>query len=418
MKLYSRSQLLLISLCSAIGAIMLVFGGVAIGFNAAKNGKPAVASSTKPEAIDSLQVSQAIEARPVQSSTSDYSVDELQNINVYAKYNQAVVNISTEVMGVNWFSEPVPMQSGSGSGSIIDARGYILTNNHVVENAYKVYVSFADGTRLEGKVHGTDPENDLAIVSFTPPSGKALTTIPYGDSSNLRVGQKVLAIGNPFGYFDRTLTTGIVSALGRPIQESKNVVINDMIQTDAAINPGNSGGPLLNSRGEMIGINTMIYSETGGSVGIGFAIPVNTAKRIVTELIKYGTVKRGWIDATYIVLNPDLADAIKQQGYPLSVTSGLLVSQVKQGGNADSAGIRGGKEAVRYGRSGDIIYLGGDVIVGVDGRAIKDYASFLQALESKKPGEKVGVDLIRGGKKLSMTITLSSRSDKSNIATP
>jgi S1-C subfamily serine protease len=413
MKLYSRSQLVLISVCSALGAAIVV-AAAAIGFAAADRPIKAAARS-QPKILAGALTAVEPELAPVQSSTADYSVDEQQNITVYELYNKAVVNITTEVMGVNWFMEPVPMQSGSGSGSVIDERGYVLTNNHVVANAYKVYLSFADGTRLEGKVHGTDPENDLAIISFTPPAGKSLTKIPYGDSSKLKVGQKVLAIGNPFGYFDRTLTTGIVSALGRPIQESKNVVINDMIQTDAAINPGNSGGPLLNARGEMIGINTMIYSETGGSVGIGFAIPVNTAKRIVAELIKYGTVKRGWIDASYIALNPDLADSIKGQGYALSVTSGLLVSQVRKGGNADNAGIRGGKEAVRYGRSGDIIYLGGDVIIGVDSKVIKDYASFLSALESSRPGEKATVELMRGGKKLSIQLTLSDRANKSNL---
>lgn len=411
MKLYSRSQLIVFSACSAVAAAVAALAIAALWPKApGREGEGSAVASFAPEPLQAVP-----EPTMVQSAQEAFSVDEQQNIHVYEKYNQAVVNITTEVMGVNWFSEPVPLKSGTGSGSVIDERGYVLTNHHVVKDAYKVYVSFADGTRVEGKVHGTDPENDLAIVSFAPPSGKKLATIPYGDSSRLKVGQKVLAIGNPFGYFDRTLTTGIVSALGRPIQESKNVIIQDMIQTDAAINPGNSGGPLLNTRGEMIGINTMIYSETGGSVGIGFAVPVNTAKRVVADLIKYGTVKRGWIDATYIVLNPDLAEAIKAQGHALSVSTGLLVSQVKKGGNADGSGIRGGSEAVRYGRSGDIVYLGGDVIVGLDSRTITDYASFLSALETKKPGEKVQVDLMRGGKKLSVQVTLSDRSTKLSV---
>jgi S1-C subfamily serine protease len=413
MKLYSRGQVAVISACAAACAVALSGITLAIGLSMGKS-KPAAASSELPTILGQSDPAPA-PALPTQSLQDAYTQDEQQNISVYEKYNQAVVNITTEVMGVNWFSEPVPMQSGSGSGSIIDAKGYILTNNHVVKDAYKLYISFADGTRVEGKVRGTDSENDLAIVSFDPPKGKALVTIPFGDSDKLKVGQKVLAIGNPFGYFDRTLTTGIVSALGRPIQESKNVIIQNMIQTDAAINPGNSGGPLLNTKGEMLGINTMIYSETGGSVGIGFAVPVNTAKRVVADLIKYGSVKRGWIEATYVVLNPDLAEAIKQQGHALSVDSGMLVSQVSKGGNADSAGLRGGKEAVRYGRSGDIIYLGGDVIVGIGSKKITDYASFLSAIEDKKPGEKIQVEVMRGAKKLSFELTLSDRSKKTQV---
>ncbi len=437
MKLYSRGQVILVSLISslcvlALGSFALLaaysLGRGSLSPRAASKtvqGKAAGQEGLALEAEDSLLIQNGEEgisdlddqaqSLAVQALQEAYTQEEQQNIGVYEKYNQAVVNITTEVMGLNWFAEPVPMQSGSGSGSIIDAKGYVLTNHHVIKGAYKVYLSFADGSRVEGKVRGSDSENDLAIVSFDPPAGKRLVTIPYGDSSVLKVGQKVLAIGNPFGYFDRTLTTGIVSALGRPIQESANVIIQNMIQTDAAINPGNSGGPLLNTKGEMIGINTMIYSESGGSVGIGFAVPVNTAKRVVSDLIKFGAVKRGWIDATYVVLNPDLADAIKKQGYSLGVSSGLLVSQVRKGGNADLIGIRGGKEAVRYGRRGEVIYLGGDVIVDIGGKAISDYASFLSAIEDKKPGESVRMDVMRAGKRISFTVTLSDRSERATV---
>ena len=196
------------------------------------------------------------------STNGEYTEDELENIRTYERFNQGVVNITTETLALNWFLEPVPSDGGTGSGSIIDRRGYILTNYHVVEKAYKVHINLADGSQYEGEVIGKDPENDLAVVRFDP-DGAELTTIPFGNSSTLKVGQKVLAIGNPFGY-DRTLTTGIVSGLGRPVRTSSNIVIRDMIQTDASINPGNSGGPLLNSRGEMIGINTMIYSPLRG----------------------------------------------------------------------------------------------------------------------------------------------------------
>jgi len=213
------------------------------------------------------------------------------------------VNITTEVLRINWFLEPFPQSGGSGSGSIIDERGYVLTNNHVIQGAYKLYVNLSDGSRYEATLVGADPESDLAVIKFTPDAGKKLNPIPFGTAKNLRVGQKVLAIGNPFGL-ERTLTTGIISGLGRPIQESETVILQNMIQTDASINPGNSGGPLFNTRGEMIGINTMIYSPSGGSVGIGFAIPVDTATRIVPQLIKNGKVRRGWIDVQAIQLFP------------------------------------------------------------------------------------------------------------------
>jgi S1-C subfamily serine protease len=245
------------------------------------------------------------------------------------------------------------------------------------------------------------------LISFDPPRGKALKTIPFGDSSKLKVGQKVLAIGNPFGL-DRTLTDGIVSALGRPVK-TNTTIIRDMIQTDAAINPGNSGGPLLNSKGEMIGINTMIYSQSGGSVGIGFAVPVNTAKRVVAELIKYGTVRRGWIDVTPIQLFPQLVNYMKKNGYPVGVENGLLVSKVKKGSNAERAGLRGGSDAVSYYRS--VFNIGGDVIVGVDGLPVSSYADFLSALEDNKPGEKVKLEYYRGNKKSSVEIVLSDRSE-------
>jgi S1-C subfamily serine protease len=223
----------------------------------------------------------------------------------------------------------------------------------------------------------------------------------------LKVGQKVLAIGNPFAL-ERTLTTGIVSGLGRPIQDGDNI-IRDMIQTDASINPGNSGGPLLNSRGEMIGINTMIYSTSGGSVGIGFASPVNTAKRVVPELINFGMVKRGWIDITPIQLFPQLVEYMKQNGYSVPVESGILVSQSKPAGNADKSGIKAGREAVRYGRSG--FYLGGDIIVKVDGQETASIADLYLALEDNKPGDTIEVEYYRGTRLQIAQVKLSVRTD-------
>jgi S1-C subfamily serine protease len=341
----------------------------------------------------------------VQSAAS-YTEDERENISVYEQLNSAVVNITTETMAINWFLEPVPQEGGSGSGSIIDTRGYVLTNNHVIQNAYKVYINLANGSQYEGTVAGADPENDLAVVKFDPPAGTVLKTVPYGDSGNLKVGQKVLAIGNPFAL-ERTLTVGIVSGLGRPVQITRQHIVRDMIQTDASINPGNSGGPLLDSRGRMIGINTMIYSPSGGSVGIGFAVPVNTAKRVVNELIQYGKVRRGWFDATMVQLFPALVRYAK-----FSVNSGLLVSRTRRGGLADRAGLKQGNEPVQYGRS--TIYIGGDIIISVDGMKIAALSDLYSALEHSKPGDKVKVGILRGDAKLTLEIPLADREEVMN----
>jgi len=344
-------------------------------------------------------------AQPVQLPAT-FTESERENITIYERLNTAVVNITTEIMAMNWFLEPVPQAGSSGSGSIIDARGYVLTNNHVIANVSKVFINLADGSQFEGTVTGIDPENDLAVVKFDPPPEMVLTTIPYGDSSGLRVGQKVLAIGNPFAL-ERTLTVGIVSGLGRPIQINRQHIVRDMIQTDASINPGNSGGPLLDTQGRMIGINTMIYSLSGGSVGIGFAVPVNTAKRVVTELIQHGRVRRGWIDATMVQLFPSLVRHAR-----LPVNQGLLISRTRRNGLAERAGLRQGTEPVQHGRN--TIYLGGDIIIGVNGVSIKSLADLYSALENSRPGDIVKVDIIRAGNPVTLDITLADRDEVLN----
>jgi S1-C subfamily serine protease len=337
--------------------------------------------------------------------SATYTQDETQNISVYEKANEAVVNITTETVGINWFLEPVPQEGGSGSGSIIDTRGYVVTNRHVIAEATKIFVSLSDGSQYEGTLVGEDAENDIAVLKFEPPKNMTLKTIAFGDSANLKVGQKVLAIGNPFGL-ERTLTTGIVSALGRPIKTESNTIIKDMIQTDTAINPGNSGGPLLDTQGRMIGINTMIYSTSGSSAGIGFSIPVNTAKRVVSELIQFGKVRRGSIDAELVQLNASIANYAK-----LTTDKGLLVSKVGSGSYAEKAGLKGGTDAVRYGssRNGTVIYLGGDVITSIAGTKVESLTDYYSALESKKPGEKIEITVLRGKQQISLKLTLSER---------
>lgn len=342
----------------------------------------------------------------VASPAVTYTADEQQNISVYQQFNEAVVNITTQVMGMNWFFEPIAEDGGSGSGSIIDSRGYVITNVHVIEKASKIYISLYDGSQYEGRVIGSDVESDIAVLKFDPPAGTVLKTIQFGDSEKLKVGQKVIAIGNPFG-FERTLTTGIVSALGRPIKNSNNIIIRGMIQTDASINPGNSGGPLLDTAGNMIGINTMIYSSSGSNAGIGFAVPASTARRVVSDLLQYGKVRRGAIQASLVQMSRAIADYAR-----LDISYGILVSETARGGNADKAGIKGGTQAVRYGnsRNARTFYIGGDIIVGIDGVQVSTYSDYYSMLENKRPGDTVTVTIHRNKKNYDCKVVLAEES--------
>ncbi|TAH54503.1 MAG: trypsin-like serine protease [Treponema sp.] len=423
MRLYSRQQVAIIVLVTATlaGAFAFGFGGMKVGSSSTADGNPGKAKAI--EAAGTVGTADIFVDAPAEehfplkgnpgtltaaaAGKEEYTQDELQNITVYENANDAVVNITTETVGINWFLEPVPQEGGSGSGSIIDTRGYVVTNTHVISDAVKIYISLSDGSQYEGSVVGTDKENDIAVIKFTPPKDAVLRTIQFGDSDNLKVGQKVLAIGNPFGL-ERTLTTGIVSALGRPIKTESNTIIKDMIQTDTAINPGNSGGPLLDTKGRMIGINTMIYSTSGSSAGIGFSVPVNTAKRVVSELIQYGKVRRGSIDAELVQLNSAIANYAR-----LSTREGLLVSRVGSGSFAEKAGLRGGTDAVRYGggRNSSIIYLGGDIITSIAGEPVATLTDYYSALESRKPGETVEVTVLRGRQQISLKLTLAERAN-------
>ena len=344
------------------------------------------------------------QALAVASGTPHYTQDELQNISVYEKCNEAVVNITTQVMSYDWFYNAYLTDGGSGSGSIIDKRGYVLTNVHVIENAKSINISLADGTSYEGRIIGQDKESDIAVLKFDPPAGVELKTITFGNTKGLKVGQKVIAIGNPFAL-ERTMTTGIISGLGRPIQESKNVIIRNMIQTDAAINPGNSGGPLLDSSGNMIGINTMIISNSGSSSGVGFAVPISTARRVVSDLIKYGKVNRGTIKVNLIQNSSRIANYAKSK-----LSTGMIINKVEKGSLAEKAGLEGGTEAVQYGSawSYQTIYLGGDIITAIDDIAVTKLADYYSALEDKVPGDKVMVTVYRDGSYVKLPVTLES----------
>ena len=399
MRLYTRGQLV----CAVVFSIIATSVGVGtISLKISKNNESKKNDQEKQIQIEEIATSESEEKNtllPV--SNSYFTQDELQNINIYEKCNEAVVNINTKVTTYDWFLEPYVQDGGSGSGSIIDKRGYILTNVHVIQNATIIYVSLFDGTQYEAKIVGQDLDSDLAVIKFDPPEGMDLKTISFGDSTNLKVGQKVIAIGNPFGM-ERTMTTGIVSGLGRPIQHSNKRIIRNMIQTDTAINPGNSGGPLLNAEGKMIGINTMIMSSSGNSAGVGFAVPSETAVRVVSDLLKYGKVQRGVLDAKILQLNRRIA-----QYAGLDIASGILVSEVDRGGNAEKAGLKGGTEAVYYGNRSSIIYLGGDVITKIDGIKIASLADYYSALESKRPGDQIEVVVHRNRKDVKLKITLS-----------
>ena len=339
MKLYTKNQVIFFSVCTLVLGAVFAFALSKFFFAEKKSVETKTAVSFENSVENPVSdenilkiTSENSESDSVISSNSKnegYTQEEIQNINVYNLCNEAVVNINTQVVGVNWFLEPVVEDGGSGSGSIIDKNGYVLTNVHVVNNASKIYVSLSDGIQFEAKIVGLDKDSDLAVIKFDPPEGMQLKTIPFGDSTKLKVGQRVIAIGNPYGL-DRTMTTGIISALGRPIKNSNDRIIRNMIQTDSAINPGNSGGPLLTSSGKMIGINTMIYSSSGSNAGIGFAVPSETAVRVARDLMRYGKVRRGTMEIQVVQLTNRIA---LYAG--LDINRGLLVSQVVKGGSLE-----------------------------------------------------------------------------------
>ena len=409
MKLYSRGQLIKIVVFVFVITVLLTSS---FFLACSKKNKTSLtnqneqqpSSKEEKDINDILQTNDSpsgINVSLFNNELSNYSQEEVQNISVYEMCNEAVVNITTKVMNYNWFLEPYVQDGGSGSGSIIDKRGYILTNVHVIQGATKIYVSLYDGSQFEAEIVGTDLDSDLAVIKFDPPKNKELKTISFGKSESLKVGQRVIAIGNPFGL-ERTMTTGIVSGLGRPIQNSNNRIIRNMVQTDAAINPGNSGGPLLDTNGKMIGINTMIQSSSGNSAGVGFAVPSETAIRVVADLLEYGEVHRGVIQANIIQLNKRIS---QYAGYDIS--QGVPSSEVTDGGNAQKAGLKGGTEAAYYGSRRDIIYLGGDVIIQIDDIAVTSLADYYSALESKRPGDTVEVTVRRDKKNITMKIVLS-----------
>ena len=326
------------------------------------------------------------------------SADEEINIDVFEKAHPAVVNIAATTLGMNFWLEIIPKE-GQGSGFLIDSNGYILTNNHVVAKAQKITVTMANGKKIPASLIGRDPTSDLAVIKISPRYVDIVATL--GDSDEVRVGQKAIAIGNPFGL-SHTLTTGIISALNRGIRTENGNQIDDLIQTDAAINPGNSGGPLLNSNGEVIGINTAIYSLSGGYQGIGFAIPVNRAKYVASQLINSGKVARPWLGITGVSLTAELSEAIG-----LGVEQGVLVAEVIRGSPADQAGLRGGDRYIIVGSLK--LLLGGDAITALNEHEIYDMRQLVGLLDKYKVGDTVTLRISRNGQFMDLRVLLAER---------
>jgi S1-C subfamily serine protease len=329
------------------------------------------------------------------------SADELNNIEIYQTANTATVNITTVVYRQDWFFNIVP-ERGSGSGFLVDGEGRILTNHHVTQGGRsKIMVTLSDGTKLDAELLTADPDNDLALIQVS--SRKKLPFLRLGSSEDLKVGQKVLAIGNPFG-FEGTLTTGVISSLGRSVRADADTVLEDMIQTDAAINPGNSGGPLLNSQGVVIGINTAIYGP-GGNIGIGFAMPIERAKIMLDEYARKGYFARPSLGARVLYLPPNWAEALN-----LPAQGGLLVLNVDRQSNAAAAGLRGATRRVVVG-SYEIPY-GGDFILEIDARPVEDKNSLRRALSRKRAGDPLELLVFREGQTRKVTVRLEERSEQ------
>lgn len=349
----------------------------------------------KPKA-NSLEFNQADNSQD--NRPTIVSTDEKINIDVFDKVHRAVVNIAATTLGLNFWMQVTPRE-GQGSGFIIDKRGYILTNSHVVEKAQKLTVTLSNGKKLEAALIGRDPASDLAVIKIK--EGLADSSALLGNSDEIRVGQKAIAIGNPFGL-SHTLTTGIVSAQDREIRAEDGTHIDGLIQTDAAINPGNSGGPLLNSNGEVIGINTAIFSLSGGYQGIGFAIPINRAREVATQLIIAGKVTRPWLGITGVNVNIDVNNQLQ-----LGIDQGVLIVEIMQGSPAHQAGLKGGnREGIV---SGMRIYLGGDVITAIEGYSISDMNQLIRQLNKLRAGQYITMKILRNGYPMDIRLLLSEK---------
>ena len=386
---------------AVIGAVLLLTGAV----------KSSGGSTTTIERVTSAPIASSGSAGKEGANTVDdiYKAD-----GDGVAFIESTLEAEESSESFNPFIEPESQSGGTatGSGIVLDDKGHILTNNHVIEGASRIQVKLGESDHeYTAEVVGTDPASDLALIQVEAPTSE-LDALKLGDSSAMEVGDPVVAIGNPFGL-DRTVTSGIVSALQRQIQAPNGFSIDNVIQTDAAINPGNSGGPLINSAGEVIGINSQIETGGGndGNVGIGFAIPINTAKAVIHELETKGSVEHAYLGISGGTITPDLAKAVN-----LPVQEGVLIQSVEKGGPSDKAGIEGGSTQATI--DGAEITLGGDIITEADGKKITNMEQIVELVNEKKPGDEVTLKLLRDGKEKTATVTLGKRPAKVEEASP
>jgi putative serine protease PepD len=335
---------------------------------------------------------------PDVAHSAGLGTDETNNIEIYRGSHTAVVNITSTVYRRNWFLEIVPQQ-GTGSGFLVDDAGRILTNNHVVAGAEELEITLTDQSKYKARVLARDAANDVALIQIGP--RKKLPFLRLGDSDPLQVGQKVLAIGNPFGL-EGTLTTGIISSLGRSLRDESGRTLENMIQTDAAINPGNSGGPLLDSHGNVVGINTAIYGP-GSNIGIGFALPINRAKLMLNEYAARGRFAPPRLGVSVMYVAGDLAEALQ-----LPAEGGLLIVRVESDSPAARAGLRGASRTVEIGMYQ--IEVGGDLIMNVDGRAVESRDALTRALSRHRPGDSMDLTVFRAGRTVKLSVKLGEGS--------
>lgn len=395
MKVPRAFQLLLVTAILG-GTTYYLFRSSSVYEKTAGDEAPAVSSATSGTAVQIAHAQASPQASPQPALTPDENI----NIRVYQEVSTGVVNITSRVVEYDFFFDPVLGEGSSGSGSIIDYDGNIVTNYHVIADAEQLEVTLPDQSKWRATVVGADPANDLAVIKIGAPRAK-LHPVKIGDSNNLKVGQKVLAIGNPFRLHN-TLTAGIISSLGRTIRAPNGKIFDDIIQTDAGLNPGNSGGPLLNSSGELIGVNTLIFSPSGGNIGLGFAIPSSVVKRISADLLKYGQVRRATMGiVSSYPITPDLAELLS-----LPVTEGILLVQLQAGGPAEQAGLRGGNRRWRYYNLS--LVVGGDIIVSVNDKPVGSPDDMRRLLEDYQPGQEVQLGVMRGARKMQLKLTLGS----------
>jgi putative serine protease PepD len=373
--------------------VMTLLATLAVGVGAGAVAYSTFSSDTKT----------VIQQVPVEGSEPTASNSTLTAAQIYSNIHKSVVEITVGSVQVDPFGGE-QQQRGQGSGFVIDSEGHIVTNDHVVEDADTVSVRFWNGDTYDANVVGVDASTDLAVIKVDAPDS-VLHPLPVGDSSDVQVGNTVFALGSPFGLED-SFTSGIVSALHRQIEAPNNFTINDSIQTDAAINHGNSGGPLLNSSGEVIGVNAQIAGNTGANVGIGFAIPSNTVKKIAAQLIDTGEVEHAYLG----VQVQDVPAAVAEE---LGLVEGVQIASFPQAGSqtpAQKAGLRAatGEKTI----DGDTYSTGGDVITAIDGEKITSSEELQRAIDSKKPGDTISVTYWRNGDSHTVDVKLTTRPEE------